>query len=262
MFEALTEKLSAAVSRIRGKTRMSEENIAEALGDVRTSLLEADVNLKVVKSFLDAVKGRVVGEEVPGGLTAGQFFIKTVHDELTALMGGGHQGITPAAKPPTVVMLVGLQGSGKTSSAGKLARLLKSQGKTPYLVPADVYRPAAIDQLATLGKALDVACYPSTTQMDPVDISRMGVAAARKAGADVVLIDTAGRLHVDEALMGELERIQKSVSPQEVLFVADGMTGQDAVNTAAAFHERLDLTGHILTKMDGDARGGAALSIR
>jgi len=262
MFEALTERLSEGLRRVRGQHRLSEDNIQSALQEVRTALLEADVHVRVVRAFLQAVRARALGEAVPAGLTAGQFFIKIVSDELTAMMGGANRGLKVEPVPPAVIVLVGLQGSGKTSSAGKLARMLQQEGKRPYLVPADIYRPAAIEQLQTLARTLDVGCFASTTDMDPVEIARQGVAAGRAAGADAVLIDTAGRLHIDDALMAELGRIKEAVQPTEILFVADGMTGQDAVNTASAFHEKLALTGHILTKMDGDARGGAALSIR
>ncbi len=262
MFEALTEKLSTGLRRIRGQSRLSEENIRSALQEVRTALLEADVHFRVVRAFLQAVQDRALGGEVPAGLTAGQHFIQIVSDELAQTMGGQHQELNLGGEPPAAVMLVGLQGSGKTSTAGKLAHLLKQEGRTPYLVPADTYRPAAIEQLQTLAATLEVDCFPATTDMDPVEIARGGLAAARAEGAAVVLIDTAGRLHLDDDLMAELERIKAAVKPREILFVADGMTGQDAVNTASAFHERLGLTGHVLTKMDGDARGGAAVSIR
>ena len=262
MFEALQEKLSGALSRIRGSNRLNEANIAEALGQVRLALLEADVNVRVVRAFLDAVRDRALGGDVPGGLNAGQYFIKVVSEELTEMMGGQHQPLAVVPPLPAVVMLVGLQGSGKTTTAGKLARMLKEEGHKPYLVPADVYRPAAIEQLRTLAERLEVPCHPSRTDQDPVAIAAEAVKAARAAGCDVVLVDTAGRLQIDDGLMAELERIKKAALPAEILFVADGLTGQDAVNTAAEFHTRLGLTGHILTKMDGDARGGAALSIR
>jgi len=262
MFEALSEKLTAALGRVRGTARLTAENVAPALEDARTALLEADVNVKVVRAFLDAVQQRVLGEEVPGGISAGQFFIKCISDELTELLGTQHQGLQLEGASPAVLMLVGLQGAGKTSTAGKLAKFLASQGKKPYLVPADVYRPAAIEQLQTLAATLGVACHPTKTSDNPVDIARAAVAAGRTLGVDVVLIDTAGRLHVDEELMAELARMKEAVAPREVLFVADGLTGQDAVTTAQAFHERVGVTGHVLTKMDGDARGGAALSIR
>jgi signal recognition particle subunit SRP54 len=262
MFERLQEKLTGALGLMRGKQRLGEANVEEALQQVRLALLEADVNVRVVRAFLEAVKQRALGEEVPGGVTAGQYFIKIVSDELAAMMGGAHEPLRLEGAPPAVLMLVGLQGSGKTSTIGKLAKLLKDEGRKPYLVPADVYRPAAIEQLKTLAHALDVAAYPSRTEQDPVDIAKAGVEAGRKAGADVVLIDTAGRLQIDEELMVELERMKAAVQPREILYVADGLTGQDAVNTAAEFHARLELSGHVLTKMDGDARGGAALSIR
>jgi len=262
MFEALQEKLSGALSRIRGTARLNESNIQDALQQVRLALLEADVNVRVVRAFLDAVQQRALGEDVPGGLTAGQYFLKIVSDELTQMMGGAHVPLRLDPPIPAVAMLVGLQGSGKTSTAAKLAKLLGDEGKKVYLVPADVYRPAAIEQLQTLARALGVACHPSQTDQDPVDIAKAALVAARNAGADVMLLDTAGRLAVDEELMAELERMKAAVQPREILFVADGLTGQDAVNTAQTFHERLGLTGHILTKMDGDSRGGAALSIR
>jgi signal recognition particle subunit SRP54 len=262
MFEALSEKLTSALRKVGGQQRLSEASIEQALQDVKMALLEADVNFKVVQSFLESVQEKAVGEEVPGGISAGQFFIKVVSDELAAMMGGGHQALQLDGAIPAVAMVVGLQGSGKTSTVGKLADMLLREGKRPYLVPADIYRPAAIDQLATLAETLGVACFPSTTEMDALRIAQDGVRAGRDAGADVVLIDTAGRLHIDEELMVELERIKAAVNPREILFIADGMSGQDAVNTAQAFHERLGVTGHILTKMDGDARGGAALSIR
>jgi signal recognition particle subunit SRP54 len=262
MFETLTEKLSEGLRRVRGQHRLTEENIQSALQEVRTALLEADVHFRVVREFLRAVQERALGEAVPAGLTAGQYFIKIVSDELARMMGGAHQALRLEPVPPTVILLVGLQGSGKTSTAGKLARMFQQEGKRPYLVPADPYRPAAIEQLQTLARALGVESFPATAGMDPVEIARQGVARARAAGAEIVLIDTAGRLHLDEELMAELRDIRSAVRPAEILFVADGMTGQDAVNTASAFHEQLGLTGHILTKMDGDARGGAALSIR
>ncbi|HEX9841199.1 MAG TPA: signal recognition particle protein, partial [bacterium] len=262
MFESLQEKLTGALGRVRGKQRLGEANIEEALQQVRLALLEADVNFRVVRAFLEVVKQRALGEEVPGGITAGQYFIKIVNDELAAMMGGAHEALRLEGPAPAVLMLVGLQGSGKTSTIGKLAKLLKDEGRKPYLAPADVYRPAAIEQLQTLARALEVPAHPSRPEQDPVDIAREAVAAGRKAGADVILIDTAGRLQIDEELMVELERMKAAVQPAEILYVADGLTGQDAVNTAREFHDRLELTGHILTKMDGDARGGAALSIR
>ncbi|MCH8074790.1 MAG: signal recognition particle protein [SAR324 cluster bacterium] len=262
MFESLQEKLSGALSKIRGRSRLTASNIEEALGQVRVALLEADVNFRVVRAFLNTVQERALGEEVPGGISAGQYFIQIVSDELAAMMGGEHQGLNLEGPAPAVIMLVGLQGSGKTSTIGKLAKLLRDEGRKPYLVSTDVYRPAAIDQLRALAETLDVPCYDSKPTDDPVEIARAAVDAGRKAGADAVLIDTAGRLQIDEELMAELDRMKAAVNPREMLYVADGLTGQDAVNTAQTFHERLELTGHVLTKMDGDARGGAALSIR
>ena len=262
MFESLQEKLTGALSKIRGRNRLSESNIEEALGQVRVALLEADVNFRVVRAFLNTVQERALGEEVPGGISAGQYFIKIVSEELAAMMGGEHQGLNLGEPTPAVVMLVGLQGSGKTSTIGKLAKMLRDEGRKPYLVSTDVYRPAAMDQLRTLAETLEVPCYGSQPTEDPVEIAKAAVDAGRRAGADAVLIDTAGRLQIDEELMAELDRMKAAVSPREILYVADGLTGQDAVNTAQTFHDRLGLTGHVLTKMDGDARGGAALSIR
>ena len=262
MFEALSEKLTAALRKVSGQRQLSETNVESALKEVKLALLEADVNYKVVGAFLDTVQARAIGEEVPTSINAGQHFIKIVSDELAAVMGSEAQALQLEGAIPAVVMLVGLQGSGKTLTAGKLARWLKEEGRKPYLVPADVYRPAAIEQLVILAEQLSVPVYPSQADMGAVPIVQQAMTAARGAGADVVLIDTAGRLHIDEEMMAELERIKAAVHPGEILFVADGMTGQDAVNTARAFHERLALTGHILTKMDGDARGGAALSLR
>jgi signal recognition particle subunit SRP54 len=226
------------------------------------ALLEADVNFRVVKAFLRSVKSRAVGEEVQGSLTPGQQFIKIVSEELTEMMGGANSGLTEPESAPLVTMLVGLQGSGKTSSAGKLARLYKNEGKRPYLIPADIYRPAAIQQLQVLADTLGVSCYPSRTDQNPLDIVQNGLEAAKQEEADAVFIDTAGRLHIDQELMEELSRIKDSVTPHEILFVADAMTGQEAVSVAKGFNDLLDITGVMLTKMDGDARGGAALSIR
>ena len=226
------------------------------------ALLEADVNFRVVKAFLRSVKSRAVGEEVQGSLTPGQQFIKIVNEELTEMMGGANSGLTEPETAPLVTMLVGLQGSGKTSSAGKLARLYKTEGKRPYLIPADIYRPAAIQQLQVLADTLGISCYPSRTDQNPLDIVQNGLEAAKQEEADAVFIDTAGRLHIDQELMEELSRIKDSVMPHEILFVADAMTGQEAVSVAKGFNDLLDITGVMLTKMDGDARGGAALSIR
>ncbi|MBF0289516.1 MAG: signal recognition particle protein [SAR324 cluster bacterium] len=262
MFDNLSQKLTGAFRKLQGRGHLTEENISAALNEVKMALLEADVNFRVVKAFLKSVKIRAVGEEVQSSLTPGQQFIKIVNDELTSLMGEKNVGLTQAETAPTIIMLVGLQGSGKTSSIGKLANYCQNSSSTSYLIPADVYRPAAIDQLIVLANTLNLPFYPSTTQQNPVDIVREGLADAKEKGMDYVMIDTAGRLHIDDELMGELEQIKAAVNPHEIFFVADAMTGQDAVNMAKAFNDRLDISGIILTKMDGDARGGAALSIR
>jgi signal recognition particle subunit SRP54 len=261
MFENLSHKLTRTLRKVRGQGRLSEENIEASLKEVKMALLEADVNFRVVKAFLKSVKSRAIGAEVQESLTPGQQFIKIVNEELTEMMGRESEELTHPEQGPTIVMMVGLQGSGKTSTVGKLARHY-SQDKQPYLIPADIYRPAAIDQLQVLAKSLNVPCYPSNTAQDPVDIAREGLQQAADLGCNIIFIDTAGRLHIDEALMAELERIKNAVNPTEILFVADAMTGQDAVNMAKSFNEKLDVTGVVLTKMDGDARGGAALSIR
>jgi signal recognition particle subunit SRP54 len=262
MFETLSDKLSGSLRKVRGRGRLTEENVSKTLNEVKMALLEADVNFRVVKAFLRSVKSRAVGEEVQGSLTPGQQFIKIVSEELTEMMGGANSGLTEPESAPLVTMLVGLQGSGKTSSAGKLARLYKNEGKRPYLIPADIYRPAAIQQLQVLADTLGVSCYPSRTDQNPLDIVQNGLEAAKQEEADAVFIDTAGRLHIDQELMEELSRIKDSVTPHEILFVADAMTGQEAVSVAKGFNDLLDITGVMLTKMDGDARGGAALSIR
>jgi len=262
MFETLSGKLSGSLRKVRGRGRLTEENVSKTLNEVKMALLEADVNFRVVKAFLRSVKSRAVGEEVQGSLTPGQQFIKIVNEELTEMMGGANSGLTEPETAPLVTMLVGLQGSGKTSSAGKLARLYKTEGKHPYLIPADIYRPAAIQQLQVLADTLGISCYPSRTDQNPLDIVQNGLEAAKQEEADAVFIDTAGRLHIDQELMEELSRIKDSVMPHEILFVADAMTGQEAVSVAKGFNDLLDITGVMLTKMDGDARGGAALSIR
>ena len=241
---------------------MTEENIREALKEVRVALLEADVNFKVVKDFIQSVEGRAVGQEVMASLTPAQQLIKIVKEEMTALLGNEEGGIHLSGSPPVPVMMVGLHGCGKTTTAAKLAKYFKEKKKRPYLIPADIYRPAAIDQLQKLGKDLGVDFYRPEPSQTPLDICRKGREAALKGGCDVVLIDTAGRLHIDEALMLELRDIKAQIKPKEVILVADAMTGQDAVNIAKNFNERLGIDGVILTKMDGDARGGAALSIR
>ncbi len=262
MFESLQDRLAGAFKTISGQSKLSDKNIQDGLREVRLALLEADVNFKVVKSFVDQVKERALGEEVLKGLNPGQQLVKVVNEELIELLGGEQQGLDLSGPKPLKIMMVGLQGSGKTTSSGKLALYLRKEGFKPYLVPADVYRPAAIDQLTTLAKQLDMPVYPSTTDMSPVDICADAIVKANEAGCDALLFDTAGRLHIDEPLMEELAAIKANCSPQEILFVADAMTGQDAVTVAASFNERLDISGVLLTKMDGDARGGAALSVK
>ncbi len=262
MFNNLSERLNSVFKRLKGYGRLSEENIEEALREVRLALLEADVNYRVVKEFIARVRDRAIGQEVMESLTPGQQVVKIVHEELIALLGSQASGLDLAGRQPAVVMLVGLQGSGKTTTAAKLARWLKKKGRKPYLVPADIQRPAAIEQLKTLGKQVGVPVYPTTPQDRPVDVAHRAVATAAAEGRDTVIIDTAGRLHVDEELMAELQEMKERVSPQEVLLVADAMTGQDAVNIASTFDSQLSITGVVLTKVEGDARGGAALSIR
>jgi signal recognition particle subunit SRP54 len=262
MFDNLSTKLEAVFKKLRGHGKLTEENIQDALKEVRMALLEADVNFKVVKDFIQAVLQRAIGQEVVGSLTPAQQLIKVVQEELTALMGGEGQGIHLSGSPPVPIMLVGLHGSGKTTTAGKLARYFQEKKKRPYLIPADVYRPAAIEQLQKLGQELGVDFYSPQGSQTPLDISLKGREMALRKGYDPIIIDTAGRLHIDEALMLELREIKNQIKPKEVLFVADAMTGQDAVNIAKSFNERLGIDGIILTKMDGDARGGAALSIK
>lgn len=262
MFESLSDRLSGVFRSFSGRGQLTEENVQAGLREVRLALLEADVNFKVVKDFVESVREKCLGQEVLKGVSPAQQVIKIVNDELVQLLGGETAGLNLQGREPAVIMLVGLQGSGKTTSAGKIANILRKQKLRPYLVPADVYRPAAIDQLTVLAKQLDMPCFPSTVDMNPVDIAKAALEKAREDQATVLLIDTAGRLHVDEPLMQELAAIKQAVQPQEILFVADAMTGQDAVTVAESFNERLGITGVVLTKMDGDARGGAALSIR
>lgn len=261
MFESLTDRLSGVFRNFGHARQLNEENIQAGLREVRLALLEADVNYEVVRDFVAGVREKCLGQTVIRGVNPAQQVVKIVHEELTSLLGGETSGLQLGKSRPAVIMLVGLQGSGKTTSAAKIANILRKGKERPYLVPADVYRPAAIDQLAVLAKQLDMPCFPSTVDMNPVDIAKKSLAAAREDKAGVLLLDTAGRLHVDENLMQELEDIKAAVNPDEILFVADAMTGQDAVNVAKAFNDRLGLTGVVLTKMDGDARGGAALSI-
>ncbi|HTM10541.1 MAG TPA: signal recognition particle protein [Verrucomicrobiae bacterium] len=263
MFENLADKLELTFKKLSGQGKIREGNIDEALRDVRLALLEADVHFKVVKSFLDAVKAKALGQDVLQSLSPDQQFIKIVHDELTRLLGGEYAELDLKGAPPQILLLVGLQGSGKTTTVAKLALYLKREKKrTPYLVPADIYRPAAIEQLKTLGRSLDIPVYDSRPEQSPVAIARAALDQAKREFADLVIIDTAGRLHIDDELMDELKNITEAVHPNHTLFVADAMTGQDAVNQAEGFNKRLELTGIILTKMDGDARGGAALSMR
>ena len=262
MFENLSEKFQGVLKKLRGHGRISEGNVEGALNEVRLALLEADVNYKVVKDFVAAVKEKALGAEVLASLSPDQHFIKIVHEEMTRMMGAQAQELNLARKPPVPVMLVGLQGSGKTTTCGKLALYLQKRKRTPFLVPADVYRPAAIEQLKVLGRQLEIPVFDSRPDADPVEICREALKYAELNGYDTVLLDTAGRLHIDAPLMDELSRIKAAVDPGDILLVADAMTGQDAVNVAKAFHEKLTLTGVVLTKADGDARGGAALSIR
>ncbi len=260
-FESLTDKLSAVFKRLRGKGRLSEADVKEAMKEIKMALLEADVNFKVVKGFVASVTERTVGQNVMESLTPAQMIVKIVNEELTNLMGGGDSKLTISSSPPTVVMLVGLQGAGKTTNGAKLAGLMKKQGKRPLLAACDVYRPAAIKQLEVVGEQLGIPVF-QMGQIDPVDIAKAAVEHAKRHGNDMVFLDTAGRLHVDEALMDELRRVKEAVSPTEILLVVDAMIGQDAVTAAKAFDDALDIDGVMLTKLDGDARGGAALSIR
>ncbi len=260
-FESLSEKLNAAFKRLRGKGRLTSADVREAMREVRMALLEADVSYKVVKDFTKAVTERASGADVLESLSPAQMVVKIVNEELCALMGGANQKLNISSKSPSVVMLVGLQGAGKTTNGAKLAAYMRKQGKRPLLAACDIYRPAAITQLETVGRQLDIPVF-QMGQTDPVDIAKAAIEHAKKHGNDLVFLDTAGRLHIDEELMDELRRIRDAVEPAEILLVVDAMTGQDAVNAATAFDEALGVTGVMLTKLDGDARGGAALSIR
>ena len=260
-FESLTEKLSATFRRLRGKGRISEADVKAATKEIKMALLEADVNFKVVKNFVASVTERAVGTDVLESLTPAQMIIKIVNEELTVLMGGGDSKLSIASAPPTVIMLVGLQGAGKTTNGAKLAGLMKKQGKRPLLAACDIYRPAAIRQLEVVGEQLDIPVF-QMGQTNPVDIAKAAVEHAKKHGNDMVFLDTAGRLHIDQELMDELKAVKAAVNPTEILLVVDAMIGQDAVNAAKAFDDALDIDGVMLTKLDGDARGGAALSIR
>ena len=263
MLDNLSEKLELIFKKLRGQGVMTEDNIKDALREVRLVLLEADVNFKVVKDFVERVRLRAVGVEVVKSLSPGQQVIKIVNDELIVMMGGGEDNsLNLAAKPPVPIMMVGLQGAGKTTSCGKLARYLKAQKRRPLLVPADVYRPAAIEQLKTLGRQLGIEVFDSSPDQNPVDICRSAMKYAELNGLDTVILDTAGRHQIDDFLMNELVLIRDELLPNEILFVADAMTGQEAVNVAAGFNDRLEISGVVLTKLDGDAKGGAALSIK
>ncbi len=262
MFENLTDKLELIFKKLKGHGVLNERNIEDGLKQVRMALLEADVNYKVVKSLISDIKKRAIGKEVMQSLTPGQQVIKIVNDEFTKMMGSEHQKLNLDKDSLCSVMLVGLQGSGKTTTAGKLAVYLKNQGRKPFLVPVDVYRPAAIDQLKKIGTQLNIPVFPSSIDMKPLKICQNAQLSAREQRCDTILLDTAGRLHFDETLMAELKIIKKGINPSEILLIADAMTGQDAVNIAKSFDKALDLGGIVLTKMDGDARGGAALSIK
>ncbi|MFW6380937.1 MAG: signal recognition particle protein [Bacillota bacterium] len=262
IFEGLAEKLQDTFKKLRGKGKLNEKDVKKALREVKMALLEADVNYKVVKEFVKNVEERAVGHDVMESLTPGQQVIKIVNEELTNLMGGDKSEITMSSQPPTMIMLVGLQGSGKTTTAGKLARSFDKDGHQPLLVAADIYRPAAIRQLQVLGERLEIPVFTMGNKKDPVDITRAALNHAESEGRDIVILDTAGRLHVDQEMMEELKAIKSSTDPEEILLVVDAMTGQDAVNVAGNFDEALGIDGVVLTKLDGDARGGAALSIK
>lgn len=262
IFSGLTDKMNQALRSFRNKGKLTEADVKAGMREVKLALLEADVNFKVVKDFVKAVESRAVGAEVMESLVPSQQIIKIVNEELTALMGGSCERLNFSNRPPSIIMMVGLQGSGKTTHCAKLAKLLKSQGKRPLLVACDVYRPAAVKQLQVVGAQIDVPVFAMDGCTDPVKIASEGIEHAKKHGHDVVFLDTAGRLHIDEALMQELKTIKQTVQPQEILLVVDAMTGQDAVNVASSFNELLDITGVVMTKLDGDTRGGAALSIR
>ena len=261
MFESLTQKLEAAFKKLRGQGKITPQNVEESLREVRRALLDADVNYKVAKQFVDDVQKRALGQQVLDSITPGQLVVKIIHDEMVNLLGGTKAEVAYSQTPPTVILIAGLQGSGKTTFAGKLANLLKSKGRLPLLVAADIHRPAAIDQLQMLGKQIDVPVYVDRAA-SALKIADDAIEFARKNIRDTVIVDTAGRMHVDEEMMNEVAAVRDRIQPHEILFVVDAMTGQDAVNTAKAFHDRLNFDGVVLTKLDGDSRGGAALSIR
>lgn len=262
MLESLSDKLDAVLRKLKGKGLLKEEDLGTALKEIRLALLEADVNFRVVKDFVQKIKAKATGKEILESLTPGQQVVKIVHEELCTLLGTSHAKIALSPNPPTILMMVGLQGSGKTTTAAKLARIFKKEGRRPMLVACDLQRPAAIDQLITLGKQLDVSVFHSKASKDPVTLAQESVRKAKLDAHDILILDTAGRLHIDDRLMEELSTIKNVIIPKETLFVADAMTGQDAVTMAQQFNEKIGIDGIILTKMDGDARGGAALSIR
>jgi len=262
MFDTLSDKLQATLGDLRGHGKLSDEALSKAMREIRLALLEADVNFQVVKDFVARVRERAAGAEVMKSLTPGQEVVRIVHEELTAIMGQGGSKLAFAGRPPTIVLLAGLQGSGKTTAAAKLALLLRREGKAPALVAADLQRPAAIDQLDQLAKQIQIPVHLDKTSKDPVAVAKEGIEQAKAQGRDVVILDTAGRLHVDEEMMDQLARVRSAAKPHNVLLVLDAMTGQDAVNVAEAFSQRIDFDGIVLTKLDGDARGGAALSVK
>ena len=261
MFDSLQEKLELTLKKFRGQNKITEDNISEALREIRRALLEADVHIDVVKKFVDSVKEKAIGSEVKGTLRPDQLIVKIVNDELVELMGNKRSELRIASGKPTIILVAGLQGSGKTTFCGKLAKNLRKKGRQPLLVACDVYRPAAIDQLKTLGEQVKIPVFTEEGSTDPIAIAKNALEYARKFGRDTIIVDTAGRLTVDEKMMDEVQNISKAIDPIETLFVCDAMIGQDAVTTAKAFHDKLELTGVVLTKLDGDTRGGAALSV-
>ena len=261
-FEGLSSKLQGVINKLKGKARITEDDVKEITREVKLALLEADVNYKIVKDFTNKISEKALGQDVLKSLTPGQQVIKIVHDELVELLGSKEEGLNISSNPPTIIMLAGLQGSGKTTMAGKLANMLRKQGKNPILVACDIYRPAAIDQLEVLGKQLNIPVYSDRETKDVVEITKAALKQANSKLNDIVIIDTAGRLHIDEALMDELKRLKSFAKPHEILLVVDAMTGQDAVNVAQSFNEQLGIDGVVITKLDGDTRGGAALSVK